>query len=157
MSKVTCAIVALVTLLVVLACAAACLAVAGVIAYSRVESGGAAQVSETIASEVAVDSPATLVVRNPAGNVTIRTGQRGRVQVEAAKEADSMVGAQTDRLLESVEVRSEAGQPLRSFLLGTDAAGAAHPLGACVRGATSLGRNVAAGTFGTLGRLCCVV
>jgi hypothetical protein len=108
MSKATCAIVAGVTVVLVLACAVACLAVVGVIAYFDADAGDRAQVQEAIASEVAVESPATLTVRNPAGSVTIRTGpQDDRIVVEATTEADSVFDRQTEKLADQVDVRIE--------------------------------------------------
>lgn len=108
MSKVTCAIVAAVTVVLVLACAVACLAVVGVIAYFDADVGDRAQVREAIVSEVAVESPVTLTVRNPAGNMTIRTGpQSDRILVEATTEADSVFGRQTERLADQVDVQIE--------------------------------------------------
>jgi hypothetical protein len=92
----------------VLACAVACLGVVGVIAYFDTDVGDRAQVRETIVSEVAVESPATLTVHNPAGTVTIRTGpQDDRIVVEATKEADSVFGRQAERLADQVDVQIE--------------------------------------------------
>jgi len=108
MSKATCAIVAAVTVVLVLGCAVACLAVVGVIAYFDADASDRAQVRETIASEIAVDSPATLTVRNPAGNVTIRTGpQNDRILVEATTEADSVFGRQAESLADRADVQIE--------------------------------------------------
>jgi len=108
MSKATCAIVAVVTVVLVLACAVACLGVVGVIAYFDAGVGERAQVREAVVSEVAVESPVTLTVRNPAGTVTIRTSpQDDRVVVEAIKEADSILGRQAERLADQVDVQIE--------------------------------------------------
>jgi hypothetical protein len=110
MSKATCAIVAGVTVVLVLACAVACLAVVGVVAYFRADIGvgDRAQVQDAIVSEVAVESPATLTMRNPAGTVTIRTGpQNDRIIVEATKEADSVFGRQAERLADQVDLQIE--------------------------------------------------
>ena len=108
MSKATCAVVAAVTVVLVLACAVACLGVVGVIAYTGADAGDGPQVRETIASEIAVDSPATLTVRNPAGNVSIRTGpQSDSILVEATTEADSVFGRQAESLADRADVQIE--------------------------------------------------
>ncbi len=90
MSEVTCAVVAIVVVLGLLACAVACVVAFGVLSYCDVQLDERAQVRETIASEMAIRSPATLTVRNPRGSVVMRAGTpAGRIEVEATKEAHS--------------------------------------------------------------------
>lgn len=111
MSKVTCAVVAIVVVLGLLACAVACVVAFGVLSYYDVQLDERAQVQATTVTEVSVDSPETLTVRNPQGNVTIRAGQVARrIEVEATKEVNAFFNSQAERLLDDTEVRVQEEQ-----------------------------------------------
>ena len=105
MDKLTCGALTIITLVVIGVCVLACVGVAAV-AYLGLKVNDRAQAQETIASELIVDSPATLLVRNPVGNVTIRAGDQADViQVEATKEVHSVHESWAERLLEQVDVQ----------------------------------------------------
>jgi len=111
MSRTAWIIVVVVALLVMLACAVTCVAVAGLVAFragtdsvavsERIVSG----VQERVVREVGISSPGTLEVRNRWGNVTIEAnGTRDVIEVDARKEARSVFGQQGERLLQEVQV-----------------------------------------------------
>jgi len=104
--KATCVVIVLIVLLIA-ACVVGCL-VAGVVGYVGFSADNWTQAQETVATEVSVDPPAALQVRNPVGTVTVRSGPaEGRVVVEATKEARSMWGRSSERMLEQLDVRVE--------------------------------------------------
>ena len=106
MEKATCVVIVLIVLLIA-ACVVGCL-VAGVVGYVGFSADNWTQAQETVATEVSVDPPAALQVRNPVGTVTVRSGPaEGRVVVEATKEARSMWGRSSERMLEQLDVRVE--------------------------------------------------
>ena len=108
MDKATCVIVLLV-LAVIAACCVTC-AAAGLIAYSGLGAAEWAGVEETIATEVRVAPPASLRVRNPVGDVTVRRGDlTDRVVVEATKNVRSVSRRAAERLMDDIEVQVEPG------------------------------------------------
>ena len=114
MTRTTWIVVIVVLLVFILACAVACAALGAVFVYRgsavtdpvRVPEMFVTGVQETVVSEVGIRTPATLDLRNPWGNVTIRAGDPADVVlVEATKEARSIFGPEGQRLLQQVEVR----------------------------------------------------
>jgi hypothetical protein len=104
--KATCVVIVVIVLLIA-ACVVGCL-VAGVAAYAGFSADNWTQAQETVATEVSVDLPAALQVRNPVGSVTVRSGPaEGRVVVEATKEARSIWGRSSERMLDQLDVRVE--------------------------------------------------
>lgn len=113
MGRIAWIAVAVVALLLLLACGVACVGAAAVLTYGpaavsdrdEAGEGWVIVVRERVVSAVPVVSPATLEVRNRSGNVTISTdGAAETIQVEATKEARSVFGAQGERLLRGVVV-----------------------------------------------------
>ena len=116
MSRTAWIVVAIAALMLILACVVACVLFGALFAYrgATVTDGVpvpdrfATSVRETLVSEVAIRTPATVEVRNPAGNVSIRAGEMDDVvTVEAIKEARAVFGREGARLLQEVEVLVE--------------------------------------------------
>lgn len=114
MSRTAWIVVAIVALILILACVVACVLFGALFAYRgaaatvAVPDRFAISVRETLVSEVAIRTPATVEVRNPAGNVSIRAGEADDVvAVEATKEARAVFGREGARLLQEVEVLVE--------------------------------------------------
>lgn len=114
MSRTGWIVVVIVAVVLILACAVACVVVGALFAYRGaavtevvpVPDRFATSVRETLVSEVAIRTPATVEVRNPWGNVTIRAGEDDDVvAVEAVKEARSIFGREGARLLQEVDVQ----------------------------------------------------
>lgn len=100
----TCVIVVL-ALALLGACLVICAAV-GILTYAGFRAGDWAQAEEIIASEVAVEAPAALRVRNPVGDVAVRPGpDADRMVVEAGKEARSYRRRAAEVLLDEIEVQ----------------------------------------------------
>ncbi len=116
MSRTAWIVLVVVLLLFTLACAVACLALGAVFVYRGatvtevvpVPGRFVSRIQETVVSEVAIRTPATLEVRNPWGNVTIRAGEdTDRIEVVATKEARTVSLPQGERLLQQVVVLVE--------------------------------------------------
>ncbi len=105
MDKLTCAILTIVALVAMVVCILACAGFAA-IAYLSPNMSGQTHVQETTASKLIVDSPATLLVRNPVGNVTIQADdQADGIEIEATKEAHSIRESWAEGLLEQIDVQ----------------------------------------------------
>jgi hypothetical protein len=102
--NLTCIIVAVVIVALISCCAVACLGGAFLLYGVQGTSAGAEQ-AEAIRSEVNVETPASVRVRNPVGDVTIQTGtESDRVAVQATKRSSSPVRRWTERALNEIEV-----------------------------------------------------
>lgn len=105
MDRLTCIIIAVVVLALLATCCVVGVAVA-VFAYGAAGADGWVEKQETIVSEVSVEAPASLQVRNPVGDVTIRTGPGpDRVVVQATKQGRSLRRRWAENVVEEMEVR----------------------------------------------------
>lgn len=113
MSRTAWIVVAIAALILILACVIACVVFGAVFVYRGaavtdgvlVPAQFATSVRETVVSEIAIGTPATVEVFNTAGNVTIRAGEADDVvAVEATKEARAVFDREGARLLQEVQV-----------------------------------------------------
>jgi len=105
MDRSACIIIVLVVLALLVTCCVVGAAVA-LFAYGAAGADGWAEKQETIVSEVSVEAPGSLQVRNPVGDVTIRTGpEPDRVVVQATKQGSSLRRRWAENVVEEIEVR----------------------------------------------------
>jgi hypothetical protein len=104
MQNRTCLIIVIVLAVVSLLLLCLGAAVAGAFAFLVPARVG---VSETIVTELAADSPASLEVRNQVGKITIVPGPEGIIQVEAEKEVRVRSRARSQELLNAIQIRTD--------------------------------------------------
>lgn len=103
----TCGILALIVL-VLLGGACLCAFVITGIVGTGFATVGQTGVTETMATELPVETPATLTVNNQVGDITVQSGDTDVIQVQATKEASAFLGTWADDLLQDIEVRTES-------------------------------------------------